>query len=99
MRLLPSEQTAAQLDALKTFVEAGNVGLHEPCNCGGQVRHNNGGNYHDIVEFRLDAGQCWRNQTSTSDYAPADDWSPVAISAAVDEIAALAATGYRLRRS
>jgi hypothetical protein len=26
--------------------------IEEPCNCGNQVLHNNGGNYHQIVEFR-----------------------------------------------
>jgi hypothetical protein len=95
MQLLPSQQTEDQRAALARLIEDGKVCLCEPCDCGSQVRHNNGGNYHDIIDFRLDGGKCWRSRTFTGDYAPADDWYEVPFGEAVDEIARLAAEGYR----
>jgi len=93
MLLLPSQQTSAQKTALALFLENEAIYFYEPCDCGGQVRHNNGGNYHQELYFRMDAGKCWRCESSTSDYAPEKDWSEVTFSAAIDEIAALAAKG------
>lgn len=95
MLLLPNQQTAAQGKALRKFFDAEVLTLCEPCDCGSQIRHNNGGNYHAEVSFRMDAGKCWRSQTFGGDYGPPDDWREVMFSAAIDEIAELAAAGYR----
>ena len=36
---------------LKTIEQKGVCILVENCNCGDQIRHNNGGNYHAIVKY------------------------------------------------
>jgi hypothetical protein len=94
MRLLPSEQRQAQLDALRLFVESGYIACRQPCDCGSQIRHNNGGNYHEIVKFRIDGGMFWRSKTFTGDYAPADDWHKIALGDAIEEIADHAQGGW-----
>jgi hypothetical protein len=94
MKLLPTKQTSAQQESFLSFFETGKLELREPCDCGSMIRHNNGGNYHRIVEFRLDAGKCWRTETFTGDYGPPDDWKEVEFSEAVDEIASLSAEGW-----
>ena len=99
MKLLPTQQTDRQADALRQFLDARGVSLNEPCDCGSQVRHNNGGNYHAIVNFTMNAGKCWRTETFTGDYGPDDDWKEIAFSAAVDEIAQLAAKGWHVSRT
>lgn len=96
IQLLPTAQTKAQRDALSLLLNNNGVHLTEPCNCGGQIRHNNGGNYHSIVAFRLDAGKCWRMGSFTGDYAPPEEWDEVPFGKAVDEITDLAAMGYHL---
>ncbi len=96
MRLLPTAQTAQQKKALMQFLSEGKITLSEPCNCRGQVAHNNGGNYHEIVEFQMDGGVCLRDDTTTSDYAPQPDWQEVEFSEAIDDIAELAARGYHV---
>ncbi len=94
MKLLPSKQTTAQVTALRYLLDFAELTLREPCNCGSQPRHNNGGNYHEVISFKLDAGQVFRTETFTGDYGPPDDWKPVTFSAAVDEIADLSAKGW-----
>ena len=68
MRLLPSEQKSRIEAAKKEFEETGKLCIDEPCDCGGQVRHNNGGNYHEEVELRRDSGKVFVKFGSTSDY-------------------------------
>ncbi len=96
MRLLPTQQTDAQLAALRKFLEAGKLTLAEPCNCGGQVRHNNGGNYHDWNEFKADGGKWFVRLGSTSDYDDAE-WQEVTFAELLDRIQEEAARGYNIR--
>ena len=85
MKLLPSTQMDRQVDALSKLLR-GTVYLQEPCNCMGQIRHNNGGNYHSIVEFRLDSGKCWKRTISTSDYDEWSEWEEIPFGKAIEEI-------------
>jgi len=48
---LPDERKARLEKALQDFESVGKILICEPCDCGSQVRHNNGGNYHQIIEF------------------------------------------------
>jgi hypothetical protein len=93
MKLLPTQQTERQKSFLRKFLDEGKIDLCEPCDCGNMVRHNNGGNYHALTQFRMEGGKVYRNATNTSDYAPEDDWREVTFSAAIDEIAQLASEG------
>ena len=76
MRLLPSEQGEAIEAALLEFAELGYLEISEPCNCGSQVRHNNGGNYHQIITLREDRGETYVKYDSTCELAPAAEWEP-----------------------
>lgn len=93
MKLLPSEQTAVQLKALRQFLDNGAITLCEPCGCGDQVRHNNGGNYHAIYSFKADGGKWFARYGSTSDYDDAE-WEEVAFARVLDDIQKYAARGY-----
>jgi hypothetical protein len=92
--ILPSAQTTAQLKALRQLAESGKVELAEPCDCGGMVRHNNGGNYHQKLLVRMDGGKCWMAWDSSSEYAPAPGWKEVPFGEAIDKIAECAADGW-----
>jgi len=47
----------------------GSLILRERCNCGDQVRHNNGGNYHEIIEITSDSAGYSIRRTDTSDFS------------------------------
>lgn len=93
MKLLPSTQTSRQIEAMEKLI-SGELTLREPCDCGSQVRHNNGGNYHYIMEFRLDSGKCWKRTTSTSDYDEWSEWEEIPFGKAIEEIADLSAKDW-----
>lgn len=94
--LLPSERTLAQRTALVNLCNRGELMLYEPCDCRGQVRHNNGGNYHEILSYRMDGGKCFVKRSSTSEY-DYSEWEEIGFAAAVEEIAACSAKGYQAR--
>lgn len=96
MLLLPTQQTAKQLEALRTFLEHGRLEMWELCDCGGQTRHNNGGNYHEEIELRADGGQWFAKFGSTSDYDDAE-WESIEFSNLLDLIQQKAAAGYGFR--
>ncbi len=56
-----------------TVVEAA-----EDCNCGSQIRHNNGGNYHDLkaIVFRPETSAYELWETTTSEF---DDWEMTSV--------------------
>lgn len=95
-KLLPSEQTERQRSILMEFLTYVKHGfqMNEPCDCGSQVRHNNGGNYHKIVEFTMDGGKVWRRSQTTSEYDQWGAWEEVSFGQAIEEIAELAALGW-----
>jgi hypothetical protein len=76
MRLLPSQQAERVEQAKEIFHNAGSLTIYEPCNCGGQVRHNNGGNYHDIVRLAKDGGQVFIMNDTTSELEAPAEWEP-----------------------
>jgi len=75
MKLLPSEQIKSleQLPALLQQIEQGLVVvLSEPCDCGYQIRHSNGGNYHQITTLAKDMGEYYIIEGSTSEFDNAE---------------------------
>ena len=70
--------------------------MTEPCDCGVQVRHNNGGNYHEIYACRADAGRWFVRVGSTSDYDDSE-WEETEFVALLDGIQRRAADGYSFR--
>ena len=74
MRLLPSERKERVIEAIQRFNEDGRLEICEPCNCGSQIRHNNGGNYHEIVELARDGGQVFVKYDSTSELSEPAEW-------------------------
>ncbi len=80
---LPSEQEEKIKEAIRVFEETGSLSIYEPCNCGSQVRHNNGGNYHDKIYLRRDSGDTFVKFETTCELVPHAEWekhkSPEAI--------------------
>jgi hypothetical protein len=72
---LPSEQTKLVEEAKKEFAEKGELTISEPCNCGSQIRHNNGGNYHCTVEFKKDSDRYFERRSSTSNFDSEPEWN------------------------
>ena len=82
MRNLPSEQNENVEIAKETFRREGRLEIDEPCDCGGQIRHNNGGNYHEEISLVKDSGQVFVKYGSTSEYDESEweiceDWESV----------------------
>ena len=93
MKLLPSERTEKQLAALRKFIDKGEITLNEPCNCGEQIKHNNGGNYHDIISIKADGGDYFIRNSTTYEYDNSQ-WSNVDFVYALNKIQEYAALGY-----
>jgi hypothetical protein len=83
MHLLPSEQEKRTNEAINTFNETGELAIYEPCDCGSQVRHNNGGNYHGEIYLLRDSGKWFVKYETTCELMPPAEWeecgSPVDI--------------------
>lgn len=77
MRLLPSEQESRLQEAIDLFKEQGYLNIHEPCDCGDRVRHNNGGNYHDIIYLKKDSGRYFVKWTDTCELKADPGWDEV----------------------
>ena len=48
--------------------------LSEPCDCGDRIMHNNGGNYHDFVEFLVIDGKYFLREGDTCEHTRPGDW-------------------------
>ena len=70
MYLLPSEQKVRAEEAIQEFQESGSLTIYEPCDCGSQIRHSSGGNYHEIIELRQDSGQFFVRYDTTCTLTP-----------------------------
>ena len=82
MKLLPSEENARQAEIvaqIKALKEGDKVYLCEPCDCGSHIRHNNGGNYHDLIAIALDGGQYYRKDDTTCDLIAPAEWFSVTL--------------------
>lgn len=87
MNLLPSEREARRAQALAQLEKTGNLVIHEPCNCGGRIRHNNGGNYHEIISLRLEDNKHYVQFDSTCELTPPAEWEEIASTRAEEIIA------------
>jgi len=94
LKLLPSEQKDAKERAGRMFHEDGSILLGEPCDCGGQIRHNNGGNYHEIVMVVLDEGRYFVQYSDTCELTDAKEWCEITKEEAKEIIEENATKGY-----
>lgn len=85
MRLLPSQQAKRATFYIEEFEKHGSVEIYEPCDCGGQIRHNNGGNYHQIIHLVKDQGKLFMKGESTSEFGSAE-WEEINYERVVDTI-------------
>jgi len=78
MKYLPSEQEKKIRKAIAMARRDRKITLYEPCDCGWQIRHNNGGNYHERVAFELDrkTKQWYKMVWSTCEFEPEPEWEP-----------------------
>ena len=74
MHNLPGAQKELIEDAKKEFADTGKLAIYEPCNCGSQVRHNNGGNYHDIEFLVKDGEKCFHKSDTTCELTEPAEW-------------------------
>ena len=74
MNILPSEAAARSVNALAEFNATGSYTISEPCDCGDRIRHNNGGNYHEIIDLALDGGQLYIRRGSTCELVATPEW-------------------------
>ena len=65
MKLLPSEQKERAEKAIKKFEKTGELSIFEPCNCGSHIRHNNGGNYHQLIFLKKDGEKNYIKRDTT----------------------------------
>lgn len=64
-----------KVDRAKAILRsAGTVVLQEPCDCGNNIRHNNGGNYHQVIRLKIRLGKIWAQFGSTCELLPEPDW-------------------------
>ena len=75
MLLTPSEKQAAIAAAKKIFTERHWISIFEPCNCGSRVMHNNGSNYHDIIDIDIrEDGELYIRYGTTSMLEAEAEW-------------------------
>lgn len=74
MRLLPTEQATAVETAISEFEQSGELIIREPCDCGDWVKHNNGGNYHQIISLRRDGNKVYSKFDTTCELTPESEW-------------------------
>lgn len=79
MFFLPSEQKEIKEAILRSLEEEGRAFMYEPCNCGSHIRHNNGGNYHEIINFVKEDNKYYVRFTSTSEFDGPGRWEKVDI--------------------
>lgn len=77
MYLLPSEQNERVEKSLAEFERSGELSIFEPCDCGSQVRHNNGGNYHDEIYFKRDSGKIFVKNDTSCELVPPARWEEI----------------------
>jgi|GEM_PF-4114873 hypothetical protein len=77
MKNLPNERKANEFAALDKFIEEGELTICEPCNCGSQIRHNNGGNYHQIVTLKKEGEHVFVQFSSTCELIDEEEWQQV----------------------
>lgn len=96
MKLLPSELRARIEEIrkeIRNLKEGERLCYEEPCNCGNNIRHNSGGNYHDIVTIALDGGDYWRLDDSTGGLNEAAEWTRTTLERILDFVPDMAAAG------
>jgi hypothetical protein len=75
--LLPSEAESALEKALGLWEREGRMEIYEPCNCGSQIRHNNGGNYHKEIYLRRDSNRVFVKYGTTCELSPSAPWEEI----------------------
>jgi len=86
MYSLPSEQKERISESIKEFNRTGSLVIDEPCNCGSHIRHNNGGNYHQVVTLKRDntpqphnrrSGKVFVKYDNTCELTPPAEWEEI----------------------
>ena len=86
MYKLPTEKKEAIERALKQFKEEKRLSIYEPCNCGSQIRHNNGGNYHQEIYLAIDEGKYFRKDDTTCELTEPAEWYEITEGEAIQTI-------------
>jgi len=95
MRLLPSEQRKMEKEAIELFKDKERITLVEPCDCGSRIQHNDGGNYHQIIEIAKDDGRYFIMFDDTCEFTEASEWEEITREEVTETIRDKAKDGYR----
>lgn len=99
MRLLPREQKEA-LARIPSLIEECVGGkiieLTEPCDCGSHIRHNNGGNYHEIRQIAHDEGVFYVRDRTTYEDSEWGHWCESTVAQVEDLLKACLREGWRV---
>jgi hypothetical protein len=77
MHLLPSEKKERIDKAIRVFNETNSLNIFEPCDCGSQIRHNNGGNYHETIHLQRDGQEVFVKYDTSCELVPEAEWQLV----------------------
>ena len=104
MKLLPSEQrreVKKSSHLFTTLKKEGKLTLQESCNCGNHIRHNNGGNYHEIINlaYEMDTElpgdmNFYIQKSSTCELDPTPEWQEISAVEVENLIADRLSSGY-----
>lgn len=94
-RLLPSEAKRLLDEAKEAWkhLQRGIFLMKEPCDCGANIRHNDGGNYHEVIEIAKDEG-VWLRIYDTCVLKPIPEWEQIGDEEAIRLIEEKVSQGY-----
>ena len=72
--MLLDEQKEKVEKAIQEYQAIGKLTIYEPCDCGSHIRHNNGRNYHEIIDLKCDSEQHFARFGSTCELLPPPEW-------------------------
>jgi hypothetical protein len=86
MTNLPAIQKRNSESAKALFRRTGELSIYEPCNCGSHIRHNNGGNYHEIISLAHSEGEYFIKRDTTCELAIPAEWEKISEDEAINAI-------------
>ena len=63
--------------AINKLATENRLTIYEPCNCGSQIRHNNGGNYHQIITIEIRDNGAFARFDDTCELTPPEPFREI----------------------
>ena len=87
------------MSALELFAMLGpgiKIKLSEPCDCGDHIRHNNGGNYHQIIDLESESGAFYKRSYDTADFKDIPEWEEISYKELMDTLRGALEDNYEI---